>query len=171
MGLIDIFIKKKRERELQRYIEQERANFDIEAYNKFNNEKIKEFTDKYDLSTKDGIQSISITEATKYPDANVGVVYMPEQILMRKATEYKKAKNFELAIECLKKANELLEYSPFAYTRDNYERLVDMMVLADKYDEARIEHQRLDFKLGTRIDEFHRLQDYAVSTNVESKEV
>jgi hypothetical protein len=63
MGLIDIFIKKKRERELQRYIEQERANFDIEAYNKFNNEKIKEFTDKYDLSTKDGIQSISITEA------------------------------------------------------------------------------------------------------------
>ena len=170
MGLIDIFIKKKRERKLQRYIEQERANFDIEAYNKFNNEKIKEFTDKYDLSTKDGIQSISITEATKYPDANVGVVYMPEQILMRKATEYKKAKNFELAIECLKKANELLEYSPFAYTRDNYERLVDMMVLAGKYDEARIEHQRLDFKLGTRIDEFHRLQDYAVSTNVESKE-
>ena len=63
MGLIDIFIKKKRERELQRYIEQERANFDIEAYNKFNNEKIKEFTDNYDLSTKDGIQSISITEA------------------------------------------------------------------------------------------------------------
>lgn len=63
MGLIDIFIKKKRERELQRYIEQERANFDIEAYNKFNNEKIKEFIDKYDLSTKDGIQSISITEA------------------------------------------------------------------------------------------------------------
>lgn len=63
MGLIDIFIKKKRERELQRYIEQERANFDIEAYNKFKNEKIKEFTDKYDLSTKDGIQSISITEA------------------------------------------------------------------------------------------------------------
>ena len=52
---------------------------------------------------------------------------------MRKATEYKKAKNFELAIECLKKANELLEYSPFAYTRDNYERLVDMMVLAGKY--------------------------------------
>lgn len=55
MGLIDIFIKKKRERELQRYIEQERPNFDIEAYNKFNNEKIKELTDKYDLSTKDGI--------------------------------------------------------------------------------------------------------------------
>ena len=96
--------------------------------------------------------SIPISEATKYTDVNQSVVFMPEQILMRKATEYKKANNYELAIICLRKSNELLKYSPFSYTRKDYERLVDMMVIAGKYDEARQEHKKLNDDLGTRLD-------------------
>lgn len=162
LGLLDYFIKKK--------IKQQNDNFDKDAYDNYNKSKIKEFTDKYDLSTKEGIMSIPISEATKYTDVNQSVVFMPEQILMRKATEYKKANNYEMAIICLRKSNELLKYSPFSYTRKDYERLVDMMVIAGKYDEARQEHKKLNDDLGTRLDELHTLQNFAVQTNSESRE-
>lgn len=166
MGIFDILFNKKRDNQRMKQGEE----FDIEAYNNFNNSKIQEFTNKYDLNTVEGIRSVPISEATKYKDVNQSVVYMPEQILMRKATEYKKIKNYDLAIECLKKSNELLEYSPFAYTRDNYERLVDYMILAGRFDEARVEHNRLDKKYGSKLLELKDLQNYAISTGVETKE-
>ena len=148
-----------------------KEKFNEEQYNNYNNVKINEFTNKYDLTTKEGIKSIPISEATKYSDVNsVNVVYMPEQILNRKATEYKKEKNYDLAIECLKKANELLPFSPFNYTRLDYERLVDFMILAGRFDEAKEEHKYLDEKYGTRLDELHFLQEFAVKMNSESRE-
>lgn len=143
--------------------------FNVDEYNNYNNAKIKEFTDKYDLSTREGIKSIPISEAKKYPDVNsVSVVYMPEQILNRKATEYKKEKNYNLAIECLKKANELMPYSPFAYQRNDFERLVDMMVLAGNFEEAKDEHSRLDELYGTRLMELKNLQKSVVAMGTES---
>lgn len=143
--------------------------FHVNEYNNYNNAKIKEFNDKYDLSTKEGIIAIPVSEATKYPDVNsVSVVYMPEQILSRKATEYKKLKNYDLAIECLKKVNELYSYSPFAYTRNDYERLVDMMVLAGRFDEAKVEHNKLDKKYGSRVMELKKLQNRVVAMGSES---
>ena len=133
--------------------------FNIDEYNNYNTIKIKEFTDKYDLTTKEGIIAIPIIEAKKYTDVNsVSVVYMPEQILSRKATEYKKEKKYELAIECLKKANELMPYSPFAYQRNDFERLVDIMVLAGYFKDAKEEHQKLYKKYGTRLMELKELQ-------------
>ena len=83
--------------------------------------------------------SIPITEAQKYSDGGESVVYMPEQILSRKATEYKNNKSYDLAIACLKKVNELYTHSFYAYTRDNYERLVDMMILAWRFEDAKVE--------------------------------
>lgn len=97
-------------------------NFNEEEYNRYNNKKIEEFKRKYDLSTIDGITAIPIEEAKKYPDGGQSVVYMPEQILSRQATEYKKNGQYDLAIACLKKVNELYPYSFYYYTRDNYER-------------------------------------------------
>lgn len=43
--------------------------------------------------------SIPITEAQKYSDVGKSVVYMPEQILSRKATEYKNNKNYDFSRE------------------------------------------------------------------------
>ena len=83
--------------------------------------------------------SIPITEAKKYSDDGESVVYMPEQILSKKATEYKNNKSYDLAIACLKKVNELYPHSFYAYTRDNYERLVDMMILAWRFEDAKVE--------------------------------
>lgn len=145
-------------------------NFDPEEYARYNEEKIKEFKTRYDLTTIDGIRSIPISEAKKYPDGGQSVVYMPEQILNRQATEYKKENKFDLAIECLKKANELYPYSFYAYQRNNYERLVDFMILAKKFDDARKTHNQLDIEVGTRLDELKHLQDYAEESNTESRD-
>lgn len=143
-------------------------NFDADKYRNYIDARINEFKNRYDLSSIDGIRSIPINEARKYPDGGISVVYMPEQILSRQATEYKKEKKYDMAIECLKKVNELYPISFYAYTRDNYERLVDLMVLAGRYEEAKAEHEKLDRLYGTRLDEFHRLQKYAVESNTES---
>ena len=40
-------------------------NFDPEEYARYNEEKIKEFKTRYDLTTIDGIRSIPISEAKK----------------------------------------------------------------------------------------------------------
>ena len=58
-------------------------NFDPEEYARYNNEKINEFKSRYDLTTVEGIMSIPISEAKKYPDGGRSVAYMPEQILNR----------------------------------------------------------------------------------------
>ncbi|MBQ9854126.1 MAG: hypothetical protein IJO57_03740 [Bacilli bacterium] len=144
-------------------------NFNIQEYERYNYERIKEFKDKYDLSTINGIRSIPVSEARKYPNGGKSVVYMPEQILNRQATDYKKNNKLDLAIECLKKANELYPYSFYAYQRNDYERLVEFLVLNKKFDEARLEHRNLNIKYGTRMDELKKLQKYAEKSGTESK--
>lgn len=145
-------------------------NFAPEEYSIYNEKKIKEFKEKYDLTTIEGIQSIPISEAKKYPNGGKSVVYMPEQILNRQATEYKKENKYDLAIECLKKANELYPYSFYAYQRNNYERLVDFMILAKRFKEAKITHNQLDMTIGSRLEELQKLQLYAEESGTESKE-
>lgn len=145
-------------------------NFNLQEYNRYNNEKIDKFKSKYDLSTIEGIKSIPISEAKMYPDGGKSVVYMPEQILNRQATEYKNKEKYDLAIACLKKANELYPISFYSYTRDNYERLVDMLVLAGKYEEAKLEHKCLDKKYGTKLQELQQLQNLSEEKNWESRE-
>lgn len=144
--------------------------FDLDEYNKYNTEKIREFKNKYDLSNISVINNIPPEEAEKFPDGGKSVVYMPEQILNRQATEYKKDKKFDLAIACLKKANEMYPFSYYSYLRDDYERLVDMMVLAGKFDEAKKEHKRLDMTIGTKLSELKVLQKNTVSMGKSSFE-
>ncbi len=143
--------------------------FNEDEYNNYNKKKIDEFKKKYDLSTIEGINSISIQEAKKYPDGGKSVVYMPEQILSRQATEYKNNGQYDLAIACLKKVNELYPYSFYSYTREDYERLVNIMVLAGKYKEAKEEHNRLNKLYGTRLEELKKLQKFAEETKAESQ--
>lgn len=118
--------------------------------------QFQQFEERYDLTTEKGISAIP-TE--KIFASAKDVASMPEQILSRKATEYKKSGQMDLAIACLKKANELRQVSPLAYTRADYERLVDYMVEAGQYDEARSEHRRLDQILGSWEEELLRLEE------------
>ena len=117
--------------------------------------QIEQFEQRFDLTTEEGIAAIPESEASHDPG---DVVSMPEQILSRKATEYKKAGKLDLAVACLRKANELRGPSFYLYTRDDYERLVDTLIEAGRFEEARAEHKRLDQTLGTREEELRRLQ-------------
>lgn len=144
------------------------TSFNQEEYDRYNNKKIAEFRNRYDLTSVAGIRAIPKEEAKRYPDGGKSVVYMPEQILNRQATEYKNNQQYDLAIECLKKANELYPLSFYAYTRKDYERLVDFLVLAGRFDEARIEHEKIDRLYGTRLDELHRLQSLCAEDGSES---
>ena len=97
---------------------QNNKNYETE-YDSYTNKKINEFNSKYDLTTINGIMSMPITEAQKYSDGGESAVYMPEQIISRKATEYKNNKSYDLSIACLKKVNELYPHSFYAYARDD----------------------------------------------------
>lgn len=145
---------------------EEKLKFNL--FKEYNNKKIDEFCNKYDLKSIEGIKSIPVSEAQRYPNGGESVIYMPEQILNRKATEYKKSGKYDLAIECLKKSNELYPKSWYTYQRLDYERLVDIMILAGKYNEARKEHEHLDKTYGTRLSELKKLQQSVVNSNVES---
>ena len=144
--------------------------FDLEAYNQYNNERINEFLSMYDLTTVTGIKAIPLDEAWRYPDGGQSVVYMPEQILNRKATEYKKQKKYDLAIACLQKANELYPQSFYAYQRDSYERLVDMMILAGRFQEAKQVHLLLDETVGTYLSMLEYMKEHSNLTE-KQKEV
>lgn len=170
MGLFGKLFNKSNDKINLNIIFNSNDNFNPEEYSRYNEEKINEFKSKYDLTTIEGIKSIPISEAKKYPDGGKSVVYMPEQILNRQATEYKKENKYDLAIECLKKANELYPYSFYAYQRNNYERLVDFMILAKRFEEAKETHYQLDITIGSRLDELKKLQLYAEESGTESKE-
>lgn len=141
--------------------------FDKAAYDSFNEKKIAEFCSRYDLSTVEEIMAIPISEAKRYSDGGMSVVYMPEQILNKKATEYKKDKQYDLAIACLRKANELYGPSFYSYTRDDYERLVNVMVDAGLYDVAKQVHKELDESVGTYVNMLYGLMETTCSTQKE----
>ncbi|MBK5261088.1 MAG: hypothetical protein JJE17_00770 [Peptostreptococcaceae bacterium] len=141
--------------------------FNKVEYDNFNQKKVEMFCLKYDLSTVEGIRSIPISEAKKYPDGGTSVVYMPEQILSRKATEFKKTKQYDLAIACLKKANELYVPSFYSYTRDDYERLVHVMVESGLYDEAKRVHKELDNSVGKYLEMLYELMESTCTTKKE----
>lgn len=145
-------------------------NFNESAYDRFNEKKIAEFCSKYDLSTVEGIMAIPISDANRYSDGGQSVVYMPEQILNKKATEYKKSNQYDLAIACLSKANELYGPSCYEYTRENYERLVYTMVEAGLYDVARKTHKELDESIGTHINTLYKLMNTTCITEDEKSD-
>ena len=78
---------------------------------------------KYDFETLEGIQNIPIP---KYkPLQGMGsATNNIEYILQRKATEHKKNGKMDLAIACLRKANEIFPHSNFAWSEKDYMRLV-----------------------------------------------
>lgn len=94
-----------------------------------------------------------------------------EYILQRKATEYKKMGQMDLAIACLRKSNELMPYSNLSYLAKDYLRLVKYIRLtgdnvAADAEEARIKqnHPELfDMRIRNRqraIATIHEAQKY-----------
>lgn len=104
--------------------------------------KSKKDTRQYDLDTVEGILSIDIPKyetnnGIAFPDKNI------EYILQKKATEYKRSGRMDLAIACLKKSNEIMPYSNFAWGAKDYLRLIEYLKIDGKFDEAKKEEKKL----------------------------
>ena len=98
--------------------------------------------EKYDFQTLEGINSIKIPNYNSLQGISSPVNNV-EYILQRKATEHKKNGKMDLAIACLKKANEIFPYSNFAWTEKDYMRLVEYLKQDRQFDEARKEEQKI----------------------------
>lgn len=98
--------------------------------------------EKYDFQTLEGINSIKIPNYKSLQGMSSPVNNV-EYILQRKATEHKKNGKMDLAIACLKKANEIFPYSNFAWSEKDYMRLVEYLKQNRQFDEARKEEQKI----------------------------
>lgn len=125
--------------------------FDEEKYNAENKAAIEKWHQKYDMETVAGIESIPVpTVKAEYGEAPVPTLL--EQVLMKAATQHKKNGRMDLAIACLRKANDIMPFSGCGYNRSSYERLVEYLKLDRQFDAARAEHERLDSLYGTELD-------------------
>lgn len=133
-------------------------DFDKAKYEKELDESVSNFEKKYDLSNTNCIRSITKEDAKLWGEQAPGVPSLPEQVLFKKATEHKKNGNLDLAIECLKKANEFMPISQCQYFRSDYERLVNYLVDAGRFQEARNEHNKLDKQYGSNLEHLERIK-------------
>ena len=141
--------------------------FNVVEYERRIQNNINDFNSRFDTSSVSGIRSITVSEARKYSSTVMGLPAQPEQVLFKKATEYKKKGNMDLAIECLKKANELMPYATCLYMRPDYERLVNYLVLAGRFEEARMQHLLLDLGMGSKIENLQQLKSSLLSSPAE----
>lgn len=116
----------------------------------------------YDLDSLEGIKNITIP---KYRPLN-GIespVNNIEYVLQRKATEHKKNGHMDLAIACLRKSNELMDYSNFHYSEKDYIRLVKYLRIDGQnevadYEERKLYEQHPEFK-DKRISNLVRIKE------------
>lgn len=103
-------------------------------------------TPKYDLTTIEGIRAIPVPtqKETKMHDVKEGLEYK----LQRLATQYKKDGKMDLAIECLRKSNQLMPYSIFEYQKRDYERLYKFLLQAGRIEEAKVEKDKIEKMFG-----------------------
>lgn len=123
------------------------GNLHMEKYYPQDKAAIERFLMKYDLSDADAILKIPVPNY-KRQQLSTSVSTEPEQILQRQATYYKKVKQMDLAVACLKKSNEFMKTSFYSYRVKDYMRLVDFMYLNSQFDEARSERQKIYKYLG-----------------------
>lgn len=119
--------------------------------------------DAYDISTVDGIKKIK-EKPNQIIDIE-GYDHSIEYYLQRKATEYKKAGNMDLAIACLKKSNSIMEINLAEnnHHKEDFLRLPEFMKQAGLFNEARIEEEKicaLFNKVHTYHVSFDRSQKY-----------
>lgn len=97
----------------------------------------------YDFNSIEGIRNIPVPKNGKifYMKSPVNNI---EYILQRRALRYKKNGRMDLAIECLRKSNELMPYSDISYTIEDYQKLASYLEVDGKYEEAIKELLKLD---------------------------
>nr|WP_317399784.1 hypothetical protein [uncultured Gemmiger sp.] len=116
--------------------------FNLEAYESANAQQIEAFKNAFDLTTAEGIRAITLQAVQPWIKSAPGVPSHPVEILSKQASAYQKD-HLELAIECLRKANELRPDCGIVYSEDSYLRLVRYLCKAERFKEADREQQKI----------------------------
>lgn len=96
----------------------------------------------HDFNSIEGIQSIPIPQYKRLSGI-ASPVNNVEYVLQRRATRHKRNGNMDLAIECLRKSNEIMPHSNFRWNAEDYLRLISYLRQANRNEEADAEEQRL----------------------------
>lgn len=115
---------------------------DRESYESANDKQIAAFKRAFDLTTAEGIQAITVQAVQPWIKNAPGVPSHPVEILSKQASLYQK-EHLDLAIECLRKANELRPVSGMVYSENSYLRLVRYLCKAERFDEAEQERKKI----------------------------
>lgn len=97
---------------------------------------------QYDMDSIEGIRSIPVP-AQNYTTGNPteDCIYY---VLQKKATEHKKNNHMDLAIECLRKSNELSDYAERPLlTETQYKRLLKFLEKSGRLDEISQEKEKM----------------------------
>lgn len=124
------------------------APFDSDKYLAANQEYTDAFCRTFDLTSIEGIRSIDAAQLDEWKKNAPGVPSTPVQILSKQASSYHSSKQMDLAIECLRKVNELYDYDKFPYRQNDYLRLVRYLRDAKRFDEAREEEAKIQARFG-----------------------
>lgn len=111
-------------------------------YESANAKQIEAFKQTFDLTTTEGIQAITFEAVQSWIKNAPGVPSHPVEILSKQASIYQK-EHLDLAIACLRKANELRPVSGMAYSENSYLRLVRYLCKAERFDEADREYKQI----------------------------
>lgn len=119
-----------------------------EEYNSFRKKEFKRFDELYNTDTVKKINAIPVPE-TKISESCDSVTGMPEYILSLKSGRYEKEGKIDLALACLKKANELRYTSQNIYLEKDFYRYPKLLRKYRFFDEARAEEERINIFLTT----------------------
>lgn len=141
MGFFDLLKKLKPKHNITPEPIKFTEDMSVEEYQALRNDAYELFDSLYDTDTVEGIRKIPVPEyeVSRYE----GFTCKPEYILDLRATAHKKEGNLDLAIECLKKANELRDCSQYMYTAKDYNRLVEYLKLARRFDEVKEAEEKI----------------------------
>lgn len=115
---------------------------------------------KYDVSSIEKIRSIPINDTSAM------------RLLQKSATDHKRNNNIELAIECLRKSNQISDFSNDAHNKlsdKEYTRILKYMETAGFVSESEQEKQRIKFIhpefYDKRISNLIRIKEYLNKAN------
>ena len=136
MGLFDIFNASKAKSENKHLVQK---NNKLQSDTQ---ELLSDTQQRYDMNSLEGIRAIPVP-AKNYSTGNPteDCIYY---ILQKKATEHKKNNRLDLAIECLRKSNELSDYEDRPLlTETQYKRLLKFLEKAGRSDEIPLEEEKM----------------------------
>lgn len=115
-------------------------------YDKMRKNEIERLERAYDFHSIEGVQAIPVPcRQVNDPGSVTGAV---EYYLRTRSGYFWDKGDHALAIECLRKSNQLLRYSHFAWQISDYARLVEYLKNDGQWEEARKEENRIKNLFG-----------------------